>query len=197
MSDEKATQRAAVRTRLRTLDADARRARSAAICSEIESSAVFGRASMVIGYSALPDEPDVAPLLARAAAVGKAIALPRVESDEAMTFRRVLRPGDDLAQGRWGLREPGGDAEVIRRPSADALVLVPGVVFDAAGGRVGRGKGYYDRALSADGWGDAVTVGVCFAVQVVERVPREEHDRGVDMIADELGIRDAGRRGVG
>jgi len=69
----------------------------------------------------------------------------------------------------------------------DTLVLVPGVAFDAEGGRLGRGGGAWDRAL-ADSRG-AVIFGVGYEMQVVERVPREAHDRPMQALVTEAAIR--------
>lgn len=70
------------------------------------------------------------------------------------------------------------------------LVLVPGRVFDRQGGRIGRGKGYYDRFLrSLRKHGINVTaVGICFFIQVVQEVPRTEQDEAVDHLITEEGV---------
>ena len=54
------------------------------------------------------------------------------------------------------------------------LVLVPGIAFDIAGNRLGRGRGFYDRMLALSP--DAVSCGVGFDGQVVALVPVEPHD---------------------
>jgi 5-formyltetrahydrofolate cyclo-ligase len=64
---------------------------------------------------------------------------------------------------------------------------VPGIAFDRAGGRLGRGAGFYDRGLTRVDR-RAVVFGVCFALQFVVRVPRETHDRGVEGVFCEHGL---------
>jgi 5-formyltetrahydrofolate cyclo-ligase len=67
------------------------------------------------------------------------------------------------------------------------LVFVPGVAFDAAGNRLGRGKGWYDRMLE---WLDdkAGLVALAYECQVVEEVPTEAWDRKVHYIVTEKRI---------
>ena len=85
----------------------------------------------------------------------------------------------DLAEGAFHIMEPVGE------PYTDYdkidVVLVPGMAFDAAGHRLGRGRGYYDRFLTAHS--HLYKIGVCFPFQRVAEVPVEEHDICVDDIA--------------
>ena len=82
--------------------------------------------------------------------------------------------------------EPPSGAAV--RPAAGDVVVVPGVAFDRAGGRLGRGRGYYDRAFPV-GEADAPRlVGFAYAVQLVEHVPCDSRDRRVDAIVTEEGV---------
>ena len=60
------------------------------------------------------------------------------------------------------------------------VVLIPGVAFDAAGHRLGRGRGYYDRFLAAYPY--IYKIGVCFDFQKVAEVPTDEHDMLVDEV---------------
>ena len=98
-----------------------------------------------------------------------------------------------LAPGAFGTREPAGGAVV---PVGDAeVVLTPGLAFDRMGARLGRGGGFYDRLLT-DAALTARRVAVCFACQVVERVPVEPHDVEIDAIVTEDGwleLRSSGR----
>lgn len=140
-------------------------------------------------YAALADELPLEPAIERAAAAGKRLLWPRVGGTGRMTFGAVDRI-ESLVEGRYGVREPPASvpAEAL---GPDALVLVPGVAFDAGGGRLGRGKGLWDRAL-AEACG-AVVFGVGYELQVAESVPREAHDRLVDGLVTEAGIRRFGR----
>jgi 5-formyltetrahydrofolate cyclo-ligase len=68
-------------------------------------------------------------------------------------------------------------------------VLVPGLAFDADGHRLGYGLGYYDRTITAlREAGDLLAIGVAYAAQLIEAVPREDHDQPLDLIVTENGI---------
>ena len=86
-------------------------------------------------------------------------------------MRRVASP-DELAPGKFGVLEPASDAP--ESPGNWDLILVPGMAFDRRGGRLGRGRGYYDRFLSIHR--DILRVGICFDEQLVSSVPSEDHD---------------------
>jgi 5,10-methenyltetrahydrofolate synthetase len=132
----------------------------------------------IMAYWPLPDEVDIRPLLAHLVAEGRTVLLPKVLDDERMELRRYSSEAD-LAEGAFHIMEPVGE------PYTDYdkidVVLVPGMAFDAAGHRLGRGRGYYDRFLSAHS--HLYKIGVCFPFQRVAEVPTEEHDICVDDIA--------------
>jgi 5-formyltetrahydrofolate cyclo-ligase len=98
---------------------------------------------------------------------------------------REWRPGDVLVRGGFGVREPGPDApECFPR-----ALLVPIAAFDRTGGRIGYGKGHFDRAIAALSAKHAVlTVGLAFGVQEIEQVPAEPHDRPLAFIVTESEI---------
>jgi 5-formyltetrahydrofolate cyclo-ligase len=65
------------------------------------------------------------------------------------------------------------------------VVIVPGLAFDAAGRRLGRGAGHYDRAFPAGRQGAPLLVGVGYAFQLVDEVPAGPHDRRMDVVVTE------------
>ena len=88
---------------------------------------------------------------------------------------------------RHAIEEPVGGVEV--GPSTIELVLTPGLGFDRAGHRLGRGAGFYDRFFSGVGAGiGPLRLGVCFDGQLVEEVAFADHDERVDAIATENGL---------
>lgn len=113
---------------------------------------------------------------------GVALALPSIEGDD-MTFRRWDRDEDLVPVGFGTFGPPASAPEV--RPD---VVLAPLLGCDRRGGRLGQGKGYYDRALERlDGAGPIFVVGVAFDVQVLPAVPTEKHDRALDAVLTERG----------
>ena len=96
--------------------------------------------------------------------------------------RRVLDfAHGPLAPGSFGLHEPTGAAFPLGEIAA---FVVPGVAFDRDGGRLGWGRGYYDATLALVRPG-ALCIGVAFECQLVERVPRDEHDINLDLVVTE------------
>ena len=175
MSEAKSTLRRLMLARLRGLPKAQAAAWSAEVVARLEAAPAFASAAIVLLYHSLPTEVDVRPLLLRWVD-RKRLLLPAVVGDE-LELRTFTGP-DSLAPGAFGILEPTGPA--FTDLSAIDLVLVPGVAFDARGGRLGRGKGYYDRLLPrldrARKWG------VCYPIQFVEAVPTDPHDICMDEV---------------
>ena len=131
----------------------------------------------VMAYWPLSDEVDIRPLTDQLVAEGHAVVLPKVVDDERMELRCYSSPAD-LVEGAFHIMEPVGEA--FTDYERIDVVLVPGVAFDAAGRRLGRGRGYYDRFLAA--CPQLYKIGVCFPFQRVAEVPGEAHDVVMDEV---------------
>lgn len=156
-----------------------RKAAAEALAEALAALPELADARLVLGYAATPDELDPAPALARLRARGVRVAYPRVEGPSELSAR-VVANVFDLASGTYGIPEPPPSAERVEPASVDAVV-VPGVAFDAACGRLGHGAGYYDRLL-AGLRPDTTLVGVAFDEQVFGELPREPHDIPMDVL---------------
>ena len=141
-------------------------------------------------YAALPDELSVGPLFEALSVSGAVRLLPRATAERRLEFARV-ECWEDLRPGRYGVLEPPEGAPLIELGEDDAVV-VPGVAFDPAGHRLGRGKGYYDRTFERDASRSPLLFGLAYDFQVVDRVPHDEFDRSVDAIATERALYPAG-----
>jgi 5,10-methenyltetrahydrofolate synthetase len=116
------------------------------------------------------------------------LGLPRWREDgiilPEMDFR--LLPPDWRERGEGGrlVDEAGQPGVSWPRvvPQAGDIILVPGLAFTRAGGRLGRGGGFYDRFLNGLERGAVLVWGVCFRGQMVEELPLEEHDQRVDRV---------------
>ena len=141
--------------------------------------------STIMAYWPLPDEPDIRPLFDALVAQGRVVLLPKVTGDDTMELRRYTSPAD-LQEGAFHIMEPIG--EPFTDYAQIDVCLVPGVAFDAAGHRLGRGRGYYDRFLSklySPSHFPALSplkIGVCFPFQRVAEVPSEPHDILMDEV---------------
>ncbi len=125
----------------------------------------------VMAYWPLPDEVDIRLLINWLVEQGKHVVLPKVTGDETMELRRYVSQ-EDLIEGAFHILEPNG--ELFTDFDIVDVALVPGMAFDAAGHRLGRGRGYYDRFLAAHP--ALKKIGVCFPFQRVAEVPTEGHD---------------------
>ena len=144
----------------------------------------FSPGSVVAGYWPLGDEIDPRALLEALAGRGCTIVLPVVTARaQPLTFRQ-WEAGDALEDGLHGTVHPLADAPV-RVPG---IVLVPLLAFDSQGYRLGYGGGYYDRTLAAlRAHAHITAIGLAFAAQRVQAVPRDHHDQPLDLILTEQG----------
>lgn len=140
----------------------------------------FKTAGVVALYSPILNEVFTEEIFHEALRQGKIVAYPRV-CGERLDFVTVRSP-NELAPGTFGVLEPTG-TELIRSEVLD-LVLVPGVAFDRDGNRLGYGKGFYDRVLCGTGR-PALTIGLCFEMQLVDSLPIEDHDENLDLLITE------------
>ena len=181
----KARLRRELRSKRAGLEAGVRAEAEARVAALLLAVASGRGARRVAVYAAKGDELDVERFAAAWRSAGGVTAYPRVVAPGQLVFARVEDPGA-LAAGFRGLREPSAAAAVVAASELD-LVLVPGLAFDAAGGRLGQGGGFYDRWLAAPER-RALALGVGFAVQRVARVPVAPHDVLLDGLVTEDGV---------
>jgi 5-formyltetrahydrofolate cyclo-ligase len=141
-------------------------------------------------YSAIQNEVETRAIMSDALRRKKSVFCPKIRGAEPALFVRIFA-ATDLTPGPMGVAEPPGDILLSERDCEGMVVIVPGVVFDAGGNRLGRGGGWYDRALKwCDGRG--VYVGLAYEFQVVDRVPAEIWDEKVHYVITESRVIDCG-----
>lgn len=146
---------------------------------------VVSEASTLMLYHSLPDEVATPDAIESLAAGGKTVLLPRVINERDME-PRVYSGKETMEKGAFGIMEPQGEPFV--RYGEIGVIVVPGVAFDKAGNRLGRGKGYYDRLLRR--MPEAYKIGLCFGFQIVEHINAEGHDVPMDCLLSENGFLD-------
>jgi len=185
LADAKDSLRARMKSFVLGITPEQRRAASLAITDVLSRvvAAEVPPGAVVAVFASQRTEVDTAPLLARG---GFRWAFPAIEGD-VLVFRECA-PESLVPVG--ALREPGPGHPIV----APDLFLVPGRAFDAAGRRLGRGRGYYDRALGR--WPAIRAIGVCFSGQLVDEVPAGPLDVRMDLVVSEAGALrcDPGRR---
>ncbi len=183
-----------------TTPSSARAAASAAIAARLaELGALAGARGVALFRSiARKGEVDTAAIDAAARRAGARVAYPVIDEPEGegpfapasppppaeMSFRWVDAAGSDALEGAFeerghGFAEPLAEAPTAA-PSDLDLVIVPGLVFDPRGHRIGYGAGFYDRFLGRAR--HARAIGVCFDFQVLAEVPAGPHDVPVAMV---------------
>ena len=176
-SDKSELRRAARETRKALIDAG-----FASAIAHHAQSLPLPKGAIIGGYHALPDEADPHLLLKRLVEVGFHIAFPRVSAKgQPLDFHRVPDDGV-LAPGVFGIHEP----LAIWPRVTPAVLLVPLLAFDASGHRLGYGGGFYDRTLALL---NVPAIGIAYAGQEAASIPHEVHDRTLDMVLTEQGIR--------
>lgn len=143
------------------------------VFARLEKTAAFLMADRILMYHSLPDELSTHAFLGKWAA-RKHFYLPRVNG-----VNLDILPYDEtrLELGSFHIEEPTGDNTVD--PDEIELIVVPAVAYDRRGNRLGRGKGFYDRLLKS---AKATKIGVGYEFQLVDEVPVEPHDVGVDIV---------------
>lgn len=127
-------------------------------------------------FSALPGEPDLSPLF-----MFTDSALPRIKGKELEVAK--VRHGHLIAHP-YGMLEPDQTCEPLQ-PSQIKTVLIPALLVDRSGRRLGFGGGFYDRFLTQNP--HCLRVGCVFSWQIVQNLPEEAHDQRLDAIVTEKG----------
>jgi 5-formyltetrahydrofolate cyclo-ligase len=175
----KAARRRAVRATRQAMAPEERAARSAAIVEHVRGVPAWREARLALAFHPFGSEPDVTPLLSGPL---PEVLLPRVEGRELAFVR--WSPGDPLVPSSFGVPEPVGPRV---DPAGASVAVVPGLSFDADGHRLGYGAGFYDRALAGVA-GRVLTIGVCFATEIVDVVPYGPADVTVDVVVTDEGL---------
>lgn len=166
---EKKEIRRQVIARRRELDPDLWAGNSERICRRIMQMEAFRTAKTVYVYMDCKNEVSTRTLIEEAWLLGKTVAAPKVYGD-SMTFYEITS-FEDVKPGYFDVPEP-----VTERAASDesALLIVPGVGFDAKRHRCGYGKGFYDKYLSLHR--GHTTVAAAFEFQIFPEVPSDEFD---------------------
>lgn len=177
MREDKTALRKEVRERKNMFSEEELKAYSERICGQLLRHGKVLEAETVFAYWSLSDEVCTHRLVTKLLAMGKTVLLPKVVSDTQMTIHR-LTALSDLSEGAYGIMEPTTEAlpqemwtELLQH---NGVGLIPGMAFDKAMHRMGRGKGYYDRVLAK--LPGMYKIGVCFPFQLYKEIPATNLD---------------------
>lgn len=168
---DKKTLRAEIK-KLRDLKKD-REEESKILCEKILELEEYQRAEKILSFMNFGSEVEIESLNQKILEDNKKLYLPRVEKDGELS---IVEYGEGFSIGSFGIREPIGKSYFGELD----LIITPGLAFDREGNRLGYGKGYYDRVFTR--YSEVLKVAPIFDVQLVEKVPTEEHDIKIDVI---------------
>jgi 5-formyltetrahydrofolate cyclo-ligase len=166
--------------------------KSGQIYERLVSLTCFRQAAVVLTYLSMIGEVATRQVVALAQNAGKRVFAPRITGDE-LEFHLLPEQNTDLEYNSYGIAEPPAGRPLFN-PAGEGntvLIITPGLAFDRAKQRLGRGRGYYDRFLARLRTHNVYTytiLGVCFSEQLLPAVPADEHDIPMDMVMTEREI---------
>ena len=165
-----------------------RATRSDAIQRHVAVLPEFAGAGVVGAYVGVGAEVETRALLDLVLGRGDILCVPWRDGDDL--YLAQILTFDELVPVSFGLLEPPHALARDRaiEPGSVDLLLIPGVAFDGTGGRLGHGKGFYDRLLARAGAGP-LRAALAFECQVVSEVPMTAGDERMDLIVTENGVR--------
>jgi 5-formyltetrahydrofolate cyclo-ligase len=182
----KAALRSEAVARRDALPAEARQAAGETIAAR-EFPLALAAGTIVSGFMPMKSEINPLPLLRKLAERGAALALPAVPGRGKPLIMRAWQWGEPLNSGVWGIREPKPDAKEVDPD----ILLVPLLLFDRQGYRLGYGGGYYDRTIAGlRARKPVIAVGIAFSAQEVESVPITPRDVRLDLVLTEREVID-------
>jgi 5-formyltetrahydrofolate cyclo-ligase len=184
MDAAKAALRRDAHARRAAIPPDARSEHAASIAALFFQHIAYGPGDIIAGYWRIRDETDCKPILIRLMDSGQKVVLPVVAGDDAPLDLRVWEADAPLYEAGFGTLAP---SDLAPRAVPD-LILVPLLGFDGKGTRLGYGGGYYDRTIAALEKKPRL-VGLAYAAQEFDEIPREAHDVPLDAVVTEEGVR--------
>lgn len=175
-----------LRETLRRLDTDYQAQASIHACRHVIQSSIYQSAAHVALYAKKSSEISPDPLARDAWTHSKALYLPRISSEQ-LTFHRYTTE-TPLSNNIYSILEPPADSPTVPVDTPD-LIILPLLAFDKTGTRLGQGKAFYDRTLKNSASDSApFLLGLAYACQEQDNLPKMTHDISLDAIATEEGI---------
>jgi 5-formyltetrahydrofolate cyclo-ligase len=153
--------------------------------------APYRMARAVVLYSPIQNEVVTETIRDDALNSGKRVFYPKLAGRNSVEIAQI-DSAEDLVSGRFGILEAAGTASVLMPKKEATVVFVPGVVFDSAGNRLGRGIGWYDRLLRRIGR-PAIFAALAYEFQIIADVPTEPWDEKMDYIITEARVIDCSK----
>ena len=175
--------RAVIRAKRKALTPGWIRERSELVQGVVMSLSEFREARTVCCYLALPGEVQTERIFGACWKAGKEVCVPAYGKEVDEYNLAWMKEGEKLIEGRWGVSEP---ADIVRAFMCEVdMIIVPGLAYDPAGNRVGYGRGYYDKMMSAETKTSLFKLGLAFEFQMFDSIPSNSRDVRLDGVATE------------
>ncbi len=169
----------------KSISLEKRNIMDSAICKKLLSLSSYRFADTILLYSPLKYEIDTFEIATDALAKGKKVAYPKCIEDNRMVYHYITSL-DDLTPGMYGIKEPKDNLPLFSPSDAErTLCILPAIVYDKEGYRLGYGKGYYDRFLSAF---KGTKAGLIYSEYILDSIPHGKFDLQSDFVITEKGV---------
>jgi methylenetetrahydrofolate dehydrogenase (NADP+)/methenyltetrahydrofolate cyclohydrolase len=155
--------------------------KSSKIIKKLRALKEYKQSKTILFYVSFDNEVDTHELIMESLTTKK-IIVPKINHSEIDLYE--INDFSSLKKNKLGIPEPQGGLKFTEFNKID-LVIVPGIVFDIRGHRVGYGKGHYDKLLQKI---NAKKIGLAYDFQIINKIPNQEHDIPVDMLISESHI---------
>lgn len=142
----------------------------------------FNLAKTICFFVSFNKEVNTHGMIKEAIKQGKIVCVP-MATDHKLILSKINKFDDLDKKNKYGILEPS-KINKINKNDVD-IIIVPGTVFDKQGHRIGYGKGYYDGLLKGY---KGLSIGICFDLQMLNKVPRNEWDEKLDKVITEKGM---------
>ena len=187
MADEKQYLRAVLSEARSGLSAAHAGALSARVQHRLLSTEAYLAAAKVVLYAPLGREVETDLIAADALRSKRQLYYPIADRKHRRIRLSAVSNLSELRAGAFGILEPPAAGALEAEALGAALVCVPGIAFTPDAARLGRGGGYYDRLLAALSV-QAVTAGLGYSFQLIDRLPEQAHDRRLDFVVTESAV---------
>lgn len=158
------------------------------VCERVIASSTYKNANVILAYMPKEDELDITSVLEKALLDGKKLALPNCDPETKNMDFYFVNSLSELSEGHYSILEPNTDNEMYdyeNYKDKNIICIVPAIVYDRKGFRIGYGGGYYDRYLSTF---KGLKVGVAYFNHIISEVPKGKFDFAVDVLISERGV---------
>jgi len=151
------------------------------IFQKIMNEQVYKEAQCIFVYMSFLHEVDTYDFIVDSLGLGKKVCIPKI-IDKEMNFYQITSI-DDVKKGFFDILEPISNEIIL--PEENDLMIIPGILFDNYGYRIGYGGGYYDQYIKRYSAQHFTKAGVAFQMQVLDDIPKESYDQKIDLLFTE------------